>query len=284
MAKYPKVFSSFDRGMIQTGESGGKMEEALMKIAQCRTNQEVFRMKVKTALAYPLFVVIVGIAGVFYMLANVVPQFSGFFANLGQTLPLPTRILMTVGEWMRWGWAPLLLLALAIFFILRNTLEKPEKRLSWDSWVAGLPLIGSIVIKSEIANLARSLSLLIKSGIPILSAIRAVIPVVTNEAIKRDLEKVYSSLEQGGFLSRGLETSKLFPPFFVQIVSVGEEAGRLEDALNEVADWYELETSQNIQTMTSLLEPTLILIVALMMALMMIAILLPIFSMSSMVS
>jgi type II secretory pathway component PulF len=284
LAKYPKVFSQFDRGMIQTGESGGKMEEALMKIAQCRTNQEIFRMKVRTALAYPLFVIIVGVVGVFYMLASVVPQFSGFFANLGQQLPLPTRILITVGEWMRWGWAPILMLILGLVFFVRKSLENPEKKAAWDIWVAGLPLIGSVVIKSEIANLSRSLSLLLKSGIPILSAIRAVIPIVMNEAIKRDLEKVYASLEQGGFLSRGLEASKLFPPFFVQIVSVGEESGRLDDALNEVADWYELETSQTIQTMTSLMEPALILIVAVMMGAMMIAILLPIFSMSTMVS
>ena len=283
-SKYPKVFSQLDRGMIQTGESGGKIEEALLKIAQYRTGQEVLRMKVKTALAYPLFVLTVGVCGVLYLLASVVPQFAGFFSGLGQKLPLPTRILIVVSSAMKWGWIPIVLLSVLAVFAVRRILAKPAARAAWDAWGLRLPVVGPILMKSEIATLARSLSLLIRSGIPLLSAIRAVSPVLGNMALRQEIEKVYRGIEQGGLLSRGLEAARLFPAFFIQIVSVGEEAGKLDEALNEVAEWYELETAESIQIMTGLLEPAMILVVAIVMGAMMISILLPIFSMSTMIN
>jgi type II secretory pathway component PulF len=283
-SKYPKVFSQLDRGMIQTGESGGKIEEALLKIAQYRTGQEVLRMKVKTALAYPLFVLTVGVCGVLYLLASVVPQFAGFFSSLGQKLPLPTRILIAVSSAMKWGWIPLVLLTALAVVAARRILAKPSARAAWDAWILRLPVVGPILMKSEIATLARSLSLLVRSGIPLLSAIRAVSPVLGNLALRQEIEKVYRGIEQGGLLSRGLEAARLFPAFFIQIVSVGEEAGKLDEALNEVADWYELETAESIQIMTGLLEPAMILVVAVVMGAMMISILLPIFSMSTMIN
>ncbi len=282
--RYPSIFSAFDRGMLQAGETGGKIEEALVRIAQYHSSRELIRGKIKTALAYPIFIVVVGIASMVFMLTNIIPQFSTFFANLGQNLPLPTRMLIAMSEGLQKYWWILLLVAGGGVFFVQNAFKDPKNKAAWDTWVLKLPWIGDLILKSEVSNLSRSLALLIRSGIPILGAIRAAIPVISSQALRTELEKVYKNLEQGGYLSKGFEGTKLFPPFFIQIMSVGEESGRLDEALSEAAEWYELETAEVIQIFMSLLEPAMILVVGIILGLMMMSVLLPIFSMSAIIN
>jgi type II secretory pathway component PulF len=283
-SKYPRIFSAFDRGMIQAGESSGKMEETMAAIALYRTEQEKLTNKVRSAMIYPLFIMGVGFASMIYMLTCVIPQFSGFFGQLGQDLPLPTRILLALSDGLRAGWWGIAIGGLIAGFLVKNYFKSTLNKAKWDAWTLRWPLAGALLTKSESARLARSLALMIQSGVPIIAALRGVMPVLTNAAFRKEIEKVSLKLEQGGGLSGALESTLLLPPFFIQIVSVGEEAGRLDEALLEISDWYERETAEAVDMMTGLLEPVMILIVGLILGAMMISVLLPIFNMSALVT
>ena len=282
--RYPQVFTAFDRGMIQAGEKSGTLDEILVRIAQYRANQQIFISKVRSALIYPAFVVSVGILSMVFMLAYVVPKFTLFFQDLGQELPLMTRILIRLSDWMQWGWIVIAVLVIAGSIVFRKLLARPLTRKSIHALYLKLPVVGVLLTKAEIANLSRSLALLLRSGIPVLAALRGTLPVLTNEAIKADIEVTHRIVEEGGYLSQGLSRSKFIPGYFVQIVGVGEESGKLEDSLNDIAAWYEFDTEEAVRAMTGMLEPAIILFVGLILGLMIMAVLLPIFSMSTMVS
>lgn len=283
MAQFPSVFSTFDVAMIQAGESAGKIDEALLAIAKYREDEERVLAKVRSAIAYPLFVISLGVATVGFMLTYVIPKFSSFFLDLGQELPLPTRILITASQWAQISWIWVLALALIPFFLIRKMRRSKTDKIHLDRFLIRLPKIGPMILKTEIVRFSRSLQLLLGSGMQMLGAIRTTIPVVGNEAVRQELEQCYKAVEDGGNFSEKLRNSTLFPKFVHHLTSIGEESGRLDSALGEVAAWYEQELEEHIKIMMNLLEPAVILIVGLILGLMIIAVLLPIFSMNAMV-
>ena len=224
-----------------------------------------------------------GIVTVFVMLTFVIPKFSIFFKDLGQELPYMTQVLIAVSSWCRKsiGWV---ILAISIFLIIlkqKMRVERDKKKI--DSFILSIPKIGEFIVKYEVARFARALELLLRNGMHILHGLKVAIPVIGNAAIKSDLEDCYKTLEGGRYLSDGLQQSKFFPPFVYQLVSVGEESGRLDETLKEVADWYEKDTTQTIQVATNLLEPAIILLVGSILGLIITAVLMPVFSINAMI-
>ena len=278
------IFGAFDIAMIQAGENAGKLDIVLDRVVRYRCEQADLMSKVRMALAYPVFMMLVGFGTVTFMLAFVIPRFALFFADLGQELPLPTKLLIGFSEILqRFGFVALVLIAGSVVLGLRM-IKNPDVRRKTHQWQLKMPWLGLLLLKVELIRVSRTLSMLLQSGIPILSAMKISIPVVHNEVLKLEFELCHEILEDGQYLSEGFRQSKIIPKFMTQIVSLGEESGKLDEALTEVADWYEQETVEVIATVTRLLEPLVILIVGGILGFLIIALLLPVFSLEAMVA
>lgn len=280
MGRYPKVFPLLYTAMIKSGEDSGALDIILRRLAEHREKVEEIKSRIRSALAYPIFVIFVGLASIVFLMIQVIPQISGVFKTINVPLPLPTRILMATsntisGYWYLFvgGIIVLLLMTRGITFIEKKALDRLK---------LSLPFIGKFIRKNESANLASSLSLLISNGIPILGALEIVIPTLSNEVIKDALKKITNDIKLGGSMSKGLQNSPYFFPFMNNMIRVGEEGGRLDEVLTEVASFYEREISENIKVALSLLEPALILIMGLVVGFIVLSMLLPIFEINVM--
>lgn len=282
LTKYPQAFSPLYVALVRSGEESGTLPAALLRIADYRAKQEEIISRIRMSLAYPILMAIVGVGTIIFMLTFVMPRLMGIFVNLGEKLPLPTRILISIsrglGHWWLW-----IILALAIIILLiRRQIKTEAGRLSFSLFKLHLPIFGKLILKAELARFSRTLELLIKNGISILRAIDVAIPVLENEIIKRQLRQSYKELEQGGFLGKSLKNSKIFPPFMSNLISIGEESGRLNESLAEIADSYEHDTDEAMQVMSSLIEPLMILGMGLIVGFIVVAMLLPVFEINMM--
>lgn len=284
MAEYPKTFNSFTIAMIELGEHTGHLDEAFQRLAECSEKQSATLRKVRNALAYPAFVVLLGSFALIFLLTYVVPKFSKLFSDLGQMLPLLTRLLIGVSDFLQHYGLFLLLASGGLGLWLHKRLQNHEYRLDWDRLKMKLPVIGKILFMAQFAIFARSMEVLIRGGIPLLKALRTGIPAVSNEAMKEDLSQAEHRVEQGTTLSESLKSFGTFPIFAVHLLLIGEQTGRLEQSFGDIADWYEQEVEDHTRSMTQLVEPITILVIGVALGLVAIAILLPVFSMDAIVS
>ncbi len=282
LQRYPHIFSSLFVAMIRAGEDSGNLPEVLLRIAAYRARQEEMFARFRMALSYPILMMLVGVGTIIFMLTFVMPRLMKIFSNLGQDLPIPTRILISASEGLREWWFWILLVGALVIAIGRRQARTKVGRLSLSLFALHIPLFGKFILKAEISRFCHTLELLIKSGIPILKAIDVAIPVLDNEIIKEHLRKSYKELEQGGSLGRSLKTSKAFPLFMTNLIIVGEESGKLDEALAEVSASYERDTDETMKMMASLLEPVMILVMGLIVGFIVIAMLLPIFEINVM--
>ena len=280
LSQYPNVFSSLYVAMVRTGENSGVLSEVLLRIAEHRAKQEETLSRFRMALAYPILMIVVGIGTIVFMLTYVMPRLMNIFINLGQNLPLPTRIMIGVSRALSNWW---LWVGLGLFIVVARRQAKTEAaKVVVGRLSLRVPLFGSFVLKNELSRFCRTLELLLKSGIPILKSIEVAVPVVNNEVIRSKLRDSHKELEQGGSFGKSLKASKVFPLFMTNLLIVGEESGRLTEALAEVAATYERDTDETIKVMTNLLEPLLILVMGLIVGFIVVAMLLPIFEINMM--
>ncbi len=275
LSRYPKVFPSLYVNMIESGERGGVLEKTLMRLSEFRNRQEEIRAKVASALVYPVFMLIVGILSMFVLLTFVIPRMASLFSEVGQTLPLPTRILLSLSSQFKSYWYLFPAIAVFIVFVF-NKLKDREKGIL-DKLKLKLPLIGNFIKKSAIARFARTLALLLASGIPLFQALVITIPTLDNEVIKADLKLVHKGIIDGASFEESMKRSLWFPRFTTNMLAVGERGGNLEEALLEIAAFYERETNKIIKIITSLIEPAIILVMGLAIGFIVFAMLLPIF-------
>ncbi|MFC1807268.1 type II secretion system F family protein [Candidatus Omnitrophota bacterium] len=277
LAQYPKIFPFLYIAIIRAGEDSGKLHEALLRIADYRAKQDEMLSKFRMAMAYPILMAIVGIGTIIFMLTFVMPRLMNIFINMQQTLPLPTRILIYVSSSLRqyWLWIAAVLIILAL--LIKRNLQTKAGRFALSLLKLRIPIFGTFTLKNELGRFSRTMELLIRSGVPILKSLELGIPVLENEIIKSKLKKSYKDLEQGGSFGKSLKDSKLIPIFVSNLIIIGEESGRLHEALSEVALSYEHDTEESIRIMTSLLEPLMILFVGLIVGFIVVAMLLPIF-------
>ncbi|MFC1645935.1 type II secretion system F family protein [Candidatus Omnitrophota bacterium] len=280
---YPKVFSLLYVAMVRSGESSGTLQEVLFKIADYRQKQDKIISDVRAALAYPILMAIVGAGTIFFMFTFVLPRLMRIFARIGQDLPLPTRVLISISSGFQKWWLWIILGIAILFFVIRQGAKTKAQKKFFSHLKLRLPIIGDFVYKSELARFSRTLEVLIRSGIPILNAIEVAVPILDNEAIKEEVAKSGSDLREGSSFGRSLENSKLIPEFMTSLLIVGEESGKLDEAMAEIASSYERDTEEAIKIMTSLLEPLMILLMGLIVGFIVISMLLPIFQMNMMV-
>lgn len=283
LAKHPKLFSSLYVNITKSGELGGKLEHALGRLADFLDKEEEMASRVRQAMAYPALMCAVGFATILVLLTIVIPRLVVMFEDIGQTLPLPTLILMGVSDFMvKYGWLIILAIGFMVFLIKRKA-STAEGKAKLDIFKLNFPLIGALINKLEIARFSRTLATLLDSGIPILSAMDAVINTVQNEIIKGELKKARQDIKDGSSLGRSLKEATQIPPYVINMIMVGEEGGQLENVLFRIASSYEAQADKAIGILLTLLEPVLILIMGLVVGFIVISMLLPIFHFNIMI-
>mgnify|MGYP001599456808 CR=1 FL=1 len=283
LAGYPKFFSPLYVAMVHMGEDSGNLQEAMLRISDYRQRQEEILSRVRTAMAYPILMGLTGMGTIIFMLTFVIPKLTTLFSSLGTSLPLPTKILMRISGVFQ---TPELWVGAAVLAILLVTLVRwraSQMRWLWSVASLRIPVIKGFVMKSELARFSRTFELLIKSGLPILRAIEVAVPVLGNRVYRHQLEKAKEDLTGGGSLGKSLRECGVFPLFMTNLISVSEESGKLDEAMQEMASFYERETDEQIKIMTSLMEPLMILVMGVIVGFIVMAMLLPMFELNMIV-
>jgi len=281
LSRYPQYFPQFYVNIVHTGEATGKLKDALIQLLDYLRRFEDLRAKVKQALAYPIFMTLVGVGTIFVMLTFVLPRLAGMFEDFQAQLPLPTLILLNIANFLKAYWIFIIGFIVILIFVFKIKGAGREgvfSRLKYH-----IPIAKDIVYKQSVANFSRSLSLLLQSGVNLLSALADAAPIIGNPVYVSQLEQVRRDISQGIPFSDSLAKFKIFPDFFVQMIRVGEEGGRLDSVLADIAESYEKEIEADLKVVSSLIEPAIILVLGLIIGSMVIAMLLPIFNMNSLV-
>lgn len=271
---FPKVYIN----MVKAGESGGFLETVLNRLSQYLGNRKELRDQILSMMLYPLILTVVSGLSVIILLTFVIPRFARIFSDLGQTLPVPTMILLTISQTMRDYWwlgvglFLLLLLGLKIFKM------DPERRLLWDKLKLRWVLFGDLLQKREVAVFSRTLGTLLQSGVTILSALNLVKEIPQNLAISRSILHLHDRLREGKSFSKSMEETGVFPSLAIEMAQVGEETGRLDEVLIKIAETYETSIQTALKRVISLLEPILILVMGGIVGFIVLSMLLAIFS------
>jgi len=280
---HPRVFSSIYINMVRAGEESGTVETVLARLADYSEVQARLLRTVQSALTYPLLMVLVASAILVFLLAYVVPQVTRIFSETGQKLPLVTRLLIGLSSFLADYWWMLLVIS-AVGMLGGARLLRTSKGREWyDRLLLRLPWIGRLLQRLSVARVARTLSTLLASGVPLLSALAIVTHLVSNSLLRRALEEARASVQEGESLAAPLKRSGLFPALLIQMITVGERSGELEGLLTRAAEAYDEEVATSLARLTSLLEPLTILVMGGVVLFIVLAILLPIFELNQLV-
>lgn len=275
---HPRPFSRLYINMVRAGEKGGVLEVALRRLAEFLESRAAFTEAIVSAMAYPLVITTVGAGAVIFLLTFVIPRFAGIFADMHQAIPLPTQILMNVSTGLQSYWWVGALAVAAGILAWRLWTSTPEGRLQWDRALLRLPRVGSLTMKIETARFLRTLGTMLKSGVPVLGAMAVVGDMMSNQVVARSVQRLSDSVKRGGTVAAGMREHGQFPSLAVHMVRVGEETGRLEDMLLKAADTLEGDVRTDLKRMIGLLEPAVILVMGVLVAFIVVAMLLAIFS------
>jgi general secretion pathway protein F len=275
---HPRPFSRLYINMVRAGEKGGVLEVSLRRLAEFLEARAAFNEAVVSALAYPLVITSVGAAAIIFLMTFVIPRFATIFNDLGQAIPLPTQILMAVSAALQSYWWVGATLAMAGVLAWRMWTGTPQGRASWDQFVLRLPIVGPLAMKVETARFARTLGTMLKSGVPVLGAMAVVGDMMSNQAVGSAVGRLADGVKRGGTIATGMKEHTAFPPLAVHMVRVGEETGRLEEMLLKVADTFETDVRSELKRVLGLLEPAIIVGMGVLVAFIVVAMLLAIFS------
>ncbi|HEA47061.1 MAG TPA: type II secretion system F family protein [bacterium] len=279
LAKHPKAFSELYVNMIRAGEAGGVLEEILERLIFIAEREGETRARLRAALTYPTIVVSVAVLVIGFLAVFVFPRFMTVFAAREVILPLPTRILLAVSNFVQSYWWVILGGALIIIFSFRGYYRTEGGGFIIDRIKLKIPIFGLLIKKLVVARFARILSTLHSSGVPILSALEIVERTIGNVVISRVIENVRTSVREGESIAEPLRISKVFPPMVVHMITIGEESGALDKMLTEVADTYDREVDYALKNVTAALEPILIVVMGIIVAFIALSLFLPYFDM-----
>ncbi|MEP6479777.1 MAG: type II secretion system F family protein [Rhodoglobus sp.] len=278
LARHSQVFPPLMIHLVRAGEIGGFLDQSLNSIAGTFEADVKLRNTIKSAMTYPVVVLIISLVSVVAMLLFVVPVFKKMFADLGGELPLPTQILVTISESMVWV-APVLAVGIVAFAIWwRKNKHADKVRSVVDPWKLKLPVFGLLFKKVAIARFARNFATMTGSGVPVLQSLAIVGDTSGNWVIQEALHKVQDSVRNGKTIAEPLMAEPVFPPMVTQMIAVGEDSGSMEQMLNKIADFYDDEVQSTTEQLTSLIEPLMIVVIGTIIGAMIIALYMPIFT------
>jgi type IV pilus assembly protein PilC len=277
LAKHPKAFNRLYVSMVRAGEAGGVLDSVLQRLATTIEKQVELRRKVKSAMTYPAVVTCLVLLLVTAMLLFVIPMFQNIYKQLGGKLPVPTQILINISNVVRKWWWVVLLGEIAFVWGFRRWINSEEGRKRWDTIKLRMPIFGGLARKTALARFGRTLSALVRSGVPILESLDIVCETAGNWVVAEAVRDTAAHVKRGEPLSRRLEEHPVFPPMVVQMMAVGEETGALDEMLDKIADFYDQEVEATVNAMTSLIEPLLIVVMGVCIGGMIIALYLPMF-------
>lgn len=281
LGRYPQYFPLLYVNIIRTGESTGQLKDSFAQLLNYLERLENLRMKVRQALAYPIFMICTGLGTVFVMLTFILPRLVTMFEDFQAALPLPTRVLLGTSAVFRRYWWIALLLAFLFFIALGKRSGGRARLISYFKY--RMPLVKRLVEKQGIADFSTSLSLLLRSGLNLLAALGIAGPVIGNPRYITRLEQARQAIKDGASFSQALEKFGIFPEFFLQMIKVGEEGGRLDTILEDIAASYEQEIESDLKIISALIEPAIILVLGVIIGGMVLAVLLPIFNINALV-
>ena len=284
LGRHPRVFSDFFVNMVRAGESSGRLDEILDRVATYIEKVSVLTGKVRASLFYPAFVTVLSFGITTFLIVVIVPKFKEIFTSLGGELPWPTRILLNISEFMG-AYLVIEIVGLIAFCMgFQFYVNTANGRLWFDQMVLKVPIIGKLLQKVFIARFSRTLSTLVKSGVPILGSLEIVAKTSGNKVVERAVMSARSSIKEGENIADPLSHSKVFPTMVTRMIAVGERTGELEKMLTKIADFYENEVDASITALTSLIEPLVIAVLGIVIGGIVIALFLPIFKISTLVS
>lgn len=280
---HPRVFSDLYVSMVRAGEASGALDVVLLRLADYTEAYAELRGKVQSALTYPVLMAVVSAGILFALLTFAVPQITRIFTETGQDLPLVTQILLGASGFMQVYWWVILLMFIVAGLALRASIRTPAGRERFDRFMLAVPYSGALLKKVALARFARTLSTLLTSGITLLNALDIVKNVVNNSILMRAIEEARDSIREGHSIAPPLQRSGLFPSMIVHMIAVGERSGELEQMLAKAADAYDNEVEMSVSSLTSIMEPVMILFMGGVVLFIVLAILLPIFEMNQLV-
>jgi len=281
MEQHPKVFPSMLCNMVRAGETGGMLEEVLWRIVSFGEQEEELQGKAVSAMIYPAFLLIIGSAAVFILLSFVFPKFLTIFEDFNATLPLPTRIVMGVCDFMGKLWWAVLLALAGLIIGLTSYVRTHAGRRNLHALLLRVPVVRDVVQRYEMAKFARTLGTLLDNGVPVLTALKVTVDTLTNVIIAEEVDMIHGRVIDGDSISDSLRQTKYFPPMVINMFAVGEEGGRLGAVTARIADAYDNEVDRAVKALAALFEPILIVIMGVVIGFLVIAMLLPMLTLSS---
>lgn len=283
LKRNPTVFNEFYRSMVEVGETTGRLDESLTQLAVYLDKQAQLRAKIFSGLAYPALLLAVALIVLVFLLIWVVPLFSGLFQDMGESLPWLTQVVIDLAEGVRDHFVLLAAFGGSLVMGIRWFLKNPKSRQAIDGWLLGVPLFGSVIQKAATVRFSRTLGFLVRRGVPLLSALGVAGTVTGNKIFEQSIKLAAIAIQNGRPLSETLRAGQIFPTMVPQMIKVGESTGSMDVMLEKIADLFEQEVDRTVATLTSVLEPFIILVVGCGIALVVVAMYLPIFSIGSVI-
>lgn len=281
LGRHPKIFSSLFVNTIRIGENTGRLDEALIKLADYLELERDTRARIKSALRYPSFVIVAIVIAVGIINVVVIPQFAKVFDRAGVELPLATRVLIGTSEFFVAWWPAMVVGIIAAIFAVRLWLNTERGSYLWDKYKIRIPIIGSILYRATLGRFARSFSMSLSAGVPLLSSLTVVSRAIDNDYIGERILEMRTGVERGDSLTRSAAQTDMFSPLVLQMLAVGEESGSIDELLAEVAGFYEREVDYDIKNLAQTIEPVLIVIIAGMVLVLALGVFLPMWDMAS---
>ncbi len=280
MMAHQKVFSNLFIHMVRAGETSGRLQEILDRVAQYLEKSSALQKKVKSAMMYPTVVSIMAFAITFLMLSFVIPKFASIFDGLGAKLPAPTQFLINLSNYLaaNWWWIIGVIVGAVIGFL--KFVQSPVGRLPWDTFTLRMPIFGPIVMKVAVSKFSRTLATLVRSGVSILAALEIVSRTSGNARIEKVITDLMGSVKRGESIAGPLDKSGIFPSMVVRMIAIGEETGELEEMLTKIADFYDAQVDTAVSGLTSLIEPLIIAFLGIVIGGIVVALFLPILTLT----
>ena len=284
LARHPKIFDRLYVNMVEAGEAGGILDLILGRLAVYMEKADALQRKVKSALTYPAVVMFVALGATLFMLMFIIPTFAKMFTDFGGELPLPTKIVMGISNFLRGYWYMLAAGITAFVVAFNRFVATDSGRRTVDRGMLSIPMLGMVIRKGAVARFTRTLGTLISSGVPILNGLDITARTSGNRVIEDAIMATRDSISQGNTISQPLKDSGVFPPMVTQMIAVGEQTGALDEMLEKIANFYDDEVDTAVDALTSIIEPVMIVVMGTLVGGMLVAMYLPMFKLIAVVS